>query len=68
MERPKCRVCHEEIARGKPMCYACDQGYEAALSDVVAWLRIEYPGESARAFAMAIERGDAAGFSTRKGP
>ena len=37
--RPKCRVCHEEIARGKPMCYACDQGYEACRADAVAWLR-----------------------------
>jgi hypothetical protein len=66
-ERPKCRVCRQDIKRGPDLCTSCEQGYEACRADVVAWLSTVYPGAVARECADNIERGDADGFAAKKG-
>jgi hypothetical protein len=65
-ERPKCRVCGMDIKRGPDLCTSCEQGYEAARNDFVAWLRTVYPGAVARECAGAIARGDADGFAAKE--
>lgn len=60
-KRNECQVCGEEIARGKPMCYACERGYEAAERDVVAFLK-------AGGDVDAIERGEHVGAAGKAKP